>query len=71
MGFPAVLGAGPCVSRGRADRAHGSAMAGRTDEELVFALQSGDVESLSVLIGRWEQPLHRFVYRMVPRRKRS
>jgi RNA polymerase sigma-70 factor (ECF subfamily) len=44
-------------------------VSGRTDEELVGALQTGDVESLSVLIGRWEQPLHRFVHRMVPRKE--
>ena len=44
-------------------------MAGQTDEELIFALQTGDLESLSMLIGRWEQPLHRFVYRMVPRKE--
>ncbi len=38
-----------------------------TDEQLVGALRAGDRESLGVLIDRWEQPLYRFVYRMVPR----
>jgi len=38
-----------------------------TDEDLVFALRGGDTESLSVLVGRWEQPLNRFVHRMLPR----
>ncbi|MHC4822086.1 MAG: RNA polymerase sigma factor [Planctomycetota bacterium] len=38
-----------------------------SDEELVAALQGGDTDSLGVLVARWEQPLHRFVYRMIPR----
>jgi RNA polymerase sigma-70 factor (ECF subfamily) len=39
----------------------------RSDEELVLAIGAGDTESLGVLVGRWEQPLHRFVHRMLPR----
>jgi RNA polymerase sigma-70 factor (ECF subfamily) len=39
----------------------------RSDEELVLALQSGDTDSLGVLIDRWQRPLYRFVYRMLPR----
>ena len=37
------------------------------DEELVIAVQSGDTDSLGVLVARWERPLYRFVYRMLPR----
>jgi RNA polymerase sigma-70 factor (ECF subfamily) len=40
-----------------------------TDEELVFAVQSGDTHSLGVLVTRWERPLYRFVYRMLPRQE--
>jgi len=39
-----------------------------SDEDLVMAVQSGDTDSLGVLVARWEQPLFRFVYRMLPRR---
>ena len=39
----------------------------RTDEELVQAVRGGDTDSLGVLVARWEQPLFRFVYRMMPR----
>ena len=39
----------------------------RTDEELLHAVQQGDTASLGVLVGRWQQPLYRFVYRLVPR----
>ena len=38
-----------------------------TDEELVAAMQSGDMQSLGQLVVRWERPLYRFVSRMVPR----
>jgi len=38
-----------------------------TDEELVLAIGAGDTESLGELVGRWEQPLQRFVHRMLPR----
>ena len=41
-------------------------MAARTDEELVLAIRGGDTDSLGVLVARWEQPLFRFVYRMMP-----
>ena len=40
---------------------------GATDEELVEAVRTGDTDSLGVLVARWEQPLFRFVYRMLPR----
>ena len=39
-----------------------------SDEDLVLAVQAGDTDSLGVLVARWEQPLFRFVYRMLPRR---
>lgn len=38
-----------------------------SDEDLVAALGAGDRESLGLLMVRWEQPLFRFVHRMVPR----
>lgn len=37
-----------------------------SDEELLRAVQNGDNDSLGALVQRWEQPLFRFVYRMVP-----
>jgi RNA polymerase sigma-70 factor (ECF subfamily) len=40
-----------------------------TDEELLGALKSGDTDSLGALVVRWEQPLFRFVYRMLPRQE--
>jgi RNA polymerase sigma-70 factor (ECF subfamily) len=40
-----------------------------TDEQLVEALRDGDTDSLAVLVGRWEQPLFRFVYRLLPRQE--
>lgn len=40
-----------------------------SDEDLVMAVQAGDTDSLGVLVGRWEQPLYRFVYRMMPRQE--
>ena len=40
-----------------------------TDEDLVLAVQGGDTDSLGVLVARWEQPLFRFVYRLLPRRE--
>ena len=42
-------------------------LAARTDEQLVQAIRGGDNDSLGVLVTRWEQPLFRFVYRMMPR----
>jgi RNA polymerase sigma-70 factor (ECF subfamily) len=39
-----------------------------TDEELLREVQAGDTDSLGVLVTRWERPLFRFVYRMLPRR---
>lgn len=40
-----------------------------SDEELVGAIRRGDTDSLAVLVGRWEKPLYRFVYRMLPRKE--
>jgi len=40
-----------------------------TDEELVTQLQAGHTDSLGTLVLRWEQPLYRFVYRMLPRQE--
>jgi RNA polymerase sigma-70 factor (ECF subfamily) len=40
-----------------------------TDEQLLHALQGGDTDSLGTLVARWEQPLFRFVYRMLPKRE--
>ncbi len=37
-----------------------------TDEELVTDLRAGDMQTLGQLVVRWEQPLYRFVSRMVP-----
>jgi len=42
-------------------------VSGSTDEDLVRAVRSGDTDSLGVLVARWEQPLFRFVYRLMPR----
>lgn len=44
-------------------------MNGTTDEELLQALKAGDTDSLGVLVARWEQPLFRFVFRMMPRQE--
>jgi len=38
-----------------------------TDEDLLLAVRGGNVESLGVLVSRWEDPLYRFVSRMVDR----
>ena len=38
-----------------------------TDEQLVCSLRAGDKQSLGTLIERWQRPLYRFVYRMLPR----
>ncbi len=40
-----------------------------SDEDLIRSVQSGDTDSLGLLAARWEQPLFRFVYRMLPRRE--
>jgi len=37
-----------------------------SDEDLVIAVQAGDTESLGELVARWQQPLYRFVTRLVP-----
>ena len=39
-----------------------------TDEDLVRAIRAGDSESFGVLVTRWEQPLFRFVYRLLTKR---
>lgn len=49
--------------------AGGHTLLGKTDEELVSALQAGDTDSLGLLVARWERPLFRFVYRLLPRRE--
>lgn len=38
-----------------------------TDEDLIVALRGGDTAVLGLLVARWQQPLFRFVFRMVPR----
>jgi len=43
-----------------------SSATGSSDEDLVLAIRSGHTDSLGLLVTRWEQPLHRFVYRMLP-----
>jgi RNA polymerase sigma-70 factor (ECF subfamily) len=40
-----------------------------SDEDLVIAIRDGDTDSLGVLVTRWQAPLHRFVYRMLPRQE--
>jgi RNA polymerase sigma-70 factor (ECF subfamily) len=40
-----------------------------TDEELLQAIQTGDTDSLGALVTRWERPLFRFVYRLLPRKE--
>ena len=43
------------------------ALALPSDEDLVLAVQSGDTNSLGVLVARWEQPLFRFAFRLLQR----
>jgi RNA polymerase sigma-70 factor (ECF subfamily) len=38
-----------------------------TDEDLLLAVRGGHVDSLGVLVARWEGPLHRFVSRLLDR----
>jgi RNA polymerase sigma-70 factor (ECF subfamily) len=38
-----------------------------TDEDLVLAVQSGDTDSLGILVARWELPLFRFAFRLLQR----
>jgi RNA polymerase sigma-70 factor (ECF subfamily) len=40
-----------------------------TDEQLLQDLQGGDTASLGILVARWEKPLYRFVYRLLPRQE--
>lgn len=37
-----------------------------SDEELLAAVRAGDTDSLGTLVLRWQEPLFRFVYRMLP-----
>ncbi len=41
------------------------------DETLLASIQKGDTRSLGLLVQRWEKPLFRFVYRMLPRREEA
>jgi RNA polymerase sigma-70 factor (ECF subfamily) len=41
-------------------------MDGPSDEALVVALRDGDTASLGELVRRWERPLFRFVFRLLP-----
>ncbi len=41
------------------------------DEELLASVQAGDTRSLGILVERWERPLFRFVYRMLPKREEA
>ena len=45
----------------------GEGMAQVSDEDLVLAVQAGDTASLGELVARWQQPLYRFVTRLVAR----
>lgn len=49
--------------------ATGGVVQAPTDEELVLALARGHTDSLGSLVARWEQPLFRFVYRLLERRE--
>jgi len=42
-----------------------------SDEELIGMLRAGDTDSLGILVARWEVPLYRFVYRLMPRREEA
>ena len=42
-------------------------MQGPTDEELVVAIRTGDVDSLAPLVARWQEPLFRFTCRLLER----
>ena len=44
-------------------------MRATTDEQLLRALQAGDTDSLGTLVARWEQPLFRFVFRLLSRQE--
>ena len=65
-------GARPAPPSGRLKKGELRRLAGQnvtTDEQLIGSLQSGDTDSLGVLVARWEQPLYRFVYRLLPRQE--
>ena len=57
-----------CENLGRCNTRRVSRLTSVSDEDLVLAVQGGDTDSLGVLVARWEQPLFRFVYRLLPRR---
>ena len=37
----------------------------------MLSLQNGDTDGLGVLVARWQRPLYRFVYRMLPDREEA
>jgi RNA polymerase sigma-70 factor (ECF subfamily) len=41
------------------------------DEELLASIRNGDTRSLGLLVQRWERPLFRFVFRMLPSREEA
>jgi RNA polymerase sigma-70 factor (ECF subfamily) len=41
------------------------------DEELVVSVRQGDMNSLAVLVSRWQEPLFRFAYRLLERREEA
>lgn len=43
----------------------------RSDEDLIGAIRSGASEPLGVLVARWERPLFRFVFRLLPSREEA
>jgi len=51
------------------ERFGGDGVPGRSDEELVLALRDGDPDAFGLLVFRWQEPLFRFVYRIVERRE--
>jgi DNA-directed RNA polymerase specialized sigma24 family protein len=53
----------------RSERFGGEGVPGRSDEELVLALRDGDPDAFGLLVFRWQEPLFRFVYRILERRE--
>ena len=53
----------------RSERFGGSGVPGRSDEELVLSLRDGDPDAFGLLVFRWQEPLFRFVYRILERRE--
>ena len=60
---------GPWRRAGDVLGARGIVLGAPTDEQLLLALKAGETDSLGPLVARWEQPLFRFVYRMLPKRE--